>query len=47
MKAGHPDLQATVVGVDVLDMESALACALAGVAMHDLVGDALGPDRPG
>ncbi len=47
MKASHPALQSTVVGIDVLDMESTLAYPLAGARVHDVVGDALSPGKIG
>lgn len=47
MKASHPAFQSAVVGIDVLDMESALAYPLAGARMHDVMGDALCPGKVG
>ena len=47
VKSPHPILEAAVIGIDVLDMEGAIAHPLSRPGMHDLVCDAGGAGKCG
>jgi len=47
MKSGHPVLQPAVIGVDILDMPSALSNPLPGVRMDNAMRDATGTSEGG
>ncbi len=47
MKSGHPVLQPAVIGVDILDVPSALSNPLPGVRMNNAMRDATGTSEGG